>query len=79
MSATIEPQKTWYVVEGENFTHVFEDEDEAHEMVLAEIVVWNGKTREPDCWQYIEEYAESEIPDLQSNKPIKFHKVEHAA
>lgn len=79
MSETIEPQKTWHVVAGDNFTHVFEDEDEAIDFVYAEIFVWNGETREPDPFPYIEEYAESEIPDLQSNKPIKFHKMEYAA
>lgn len=79
MSETLEPQKTWYLVEGDNFTHVFDNDDDAYDMVLGEILVWNGETMEPDCWPYIEEIMESEIPDLDSRKPIRIHRQEQAA
>jgi hypothetical protein len=72
VSETFEPHRKWYVVEGVCFTHVFEDEDEANDFVLAEILEWHGRTREPETWAYVEEIIEPEIINIQ--RDIRIHR-----
>lgn len=79
-----ETVKKWYLVDHHDldYMHVFEDEDEAHAMVLEEVFSYHGRTMEPDTTGYVEEITDTEIVDLQNDRrarEIKIHTKGNAA
>lgn len=66
-------QKMFYMVDHSDmdYIHVFDEWDEASDFVLAEVLAWHGRTREPDTCPYIEKLTEHQLTDMKNDRRVR--------